>query len=120
MDGASGKVLTFSEGRAESLSVAAALRDALGLNKADVMAIHMLNCPEYVTLFMGSAAAGVVVTTVSPAHTVTEVARQLVMSGATVVATTHNFVPKIKEAIAKIESKRSLLQQSTDEVHQTV
>ncbi len=63
------------------------------------MAIMMPNSINYMVCLTGAAGVGVVVTTVNPGYTPSEVARQLKMSKATCALTNSEKLPVILQAI---------------------
>lgn len=54
----------------------------LGINRGDVIAVDMVNCPEYPIILLGSVSVGVIVTPINFNYTSEEIARQLKDSGA--------------------------------------
>jgi long-chain acyl-CoA synthetase len=55
---------------------ATALQD-LGVKKGEIVALHMLNCPQYVIALLASAKVGAIVTPISPVYVVPEIKHQL-------------------------------------------
>ena len=66
------------------------------------MGILLPNCTHYVLGLLGAMEAGLTVTTLNPAYTMPEIARQLEMSDAKVILTGTNWLPAVKEALTKI------------------
>lgn len=54
----------------------------LGVRKGDIVALHMLNCPQYVIAFLAAARVGATITSISPVYVTPEVKHQLEDSGA--------------------------------------
>ncbi|MEW6111039.1 MAG: long-chain fatty acid--CoA ligase [Thermodesulfobacteriota bacterium] len=79
-----GKKITYRELRDLVDRFATALAD-LGVAKGDRVALHLVNCPQYVIAYFGALKAGAVVTPISPVYTSQEVAHQLRDSGAQTV-----------------------------------
>ena len=73
---------------------------ALGIAKGDVCAIFAANAPEYVITVLAIASLGAVATTVSPANTKDDLAKQLGDSGARVLFTTQSLAPVWTHAVA--------------------
>ena len=63
----------------------------------------MPNNPEYIMIYSGASDLGVTITTVNPVYTASEIARQLRMSKSKYLATLSVFLPKVKEALTKVE-----------------
>ena len=59
----------------------------MGFKKGQVLGMILPNLPEVPIVLLGAAGIGMPVTTVNPIYTVEEIARQLQLSGATVVVT---------------------------------
>ena len=55
-------------------------------------------------MFSGATNAGMVVTTMNPIYTSTEISRQLAMSKASWVATNKELLPVIQDAIGKLSN----------------
>ncbi len=79
-----GKEITYGELRQLVDKFAAALAD-LGVKKGDTVALHLLNCPQYVIAYFAALKLGAVVTPISPVYTSKEVKHQLIDSGAKTV-----------------------------------
>lgn len=79
-----GKKITYGELRQLVDRFATALAD-LGVGKGDTVALHLLNCPQYVIAYFAALKVGAVVTPISPVYTSKEVKHQLMDSGAKVV-----------------------------------
>ncbi len=79
-----GKKLTYADLRRLVDQFATALTD-LGIRKGDTVALHLLNCPQYVIAYYAALKLGAVVTPISPVYTSKEVKHQLIDSGAKTV-----------------------------------
>ena len=55
---------------------ATALQD-LKVKKGDIIALHMLNCPQYVIALLAAAKVGAIVTPISPVYVIPEIKHQL-------------------------------------------
>ena len=79
----------------------------MGVEKGQVIAMFLPNCVEFPVVFSGATNAGMVVTTMNPIYTSTEIARQLSMSKATWVATNKELLPVIQDAITKLSNSKT-------------
>jgi 4-coumarate--CoA ligase len=61
----------------------------------------MPNNPTYMVALTGASGVGLIVTTVNPGYTVSEVARQLTMSKSKAILTTAVLLPLVNKAIEK-------------------
>ena len=111
VDGISGASYTYEEASTISIKFGTGMRRN-GLKEGDVFAIFLPNCPEYIISLTGVIGAGGVVTTINPAYTETEIARQLEMSGASFILTRSNMIQVAKEAIEKCTRKIEMLRDS--------
>ncbi|EEG78643.1 AMP-dependent synthetase and ligase [Dethiobacter alkaliphilus AHT 1] len=75
-----GKQLTYNELKKQVESLAAALAE-LGVGKGDVVALYVLNSPQYIISYMAVLMTGAAVTPVSPVFTSHELKYQLQDSG---------------------------------------
>lgn len=75
----------------------------MGAQKGEVMALFLPNIVDYPIILGGANRVGMIVTTVNPAYTPTEVARQLTMSKAKILVTMASFLVTAKEALTKVE-----------------
>jgi long-chain acyl-CoA synthetase len=76
-----GKQMTYSELKKQVESLAASLA-GLGVGKGDVVALYVLNSPQYIISYMAVLMTGAAVTPVSPVFTSHELKYQLDDSGA--------------------------------------
>jgi len=102
IDGPSGRTITFGELKAGVGRVAAALA-ARGFVKGDVLAIFAPNCPEFALAFFGAAAAGGVVTTISPLAPADDLAGQMRNARARFLVTVPPFLDRAIPAAARAE-----------------
>ncbi len=79
-----GKQLTYQELKKQVESLAAALA-GLGVGKGDVVALYLLNSPQYIIAYLAVLAAGATVTPISPVFTSHELKYQLLDSGAKII-----------------------------------
>ncbi len=79
-----GKQISFSELRSQVEALAASLV-GMGITKGDVVALYLLNSPQYIISYMAALMTGAAVTPVSPVFTSHELKYQLQDSGAKAV-----------------------------------
>lgn len=76
-----GKQITYGELKNQVESLAASLT-RLGIRKGDIVALYLLNSPQYIISYMAVLMTGAAVTPVSPVFTSHELKYQLIDSGA--------------------------------------
>ena len=74
----------------------------MGVNKGDVVAVFMTNCPDYITCLTGIIGIGAIATPINPNYTVAELARQLKMSESTCIIAKSDSLKIVKQAITEI------------------
>ena len=79
--------------------LASYLRDDLGYEEGDVVAIQSPNCTSYIVSMLGVFLAGLTVTNVNPLYTAAETRRQLKDSGARCIIGSTIFSEMIEDAI---------------------
>ncbi|MGD9317446.1 MAG: long-chain fatty acid--CoA ligase [Anaerolineae bacterium] len=89
-----GQVLELAE------SFSAALQK-LGVEKGDRVAIHLVNCPQFVIAYYGTLMAGGIVVPCNPQYVARELEHQFNDSGAKVVVTLSLTYPVVKEVREK-------------------
>jgi long-chain acyl-CoA synthetase len=92
---------TYSEIMEKADRFANALIDH-GLHKGDVLAIHLVNSPQYLIAIAGALKAGVIISGLSPLLMPDEIVNQLSDSGAKAVVTLDNL---FEERLAKVAIK---------------
>ncbi len=97
IDGPSGRVLSYGALAAGVGRVAAGLA-ARGFAKGDVFAIFAPNCPDFALAYLGAAAAGGVITTISPLAPLDDLAKQLANSRARYLVTIPQFLDRAAPA----------------------
>ena len=100
VDGISDTSYTYEEAYSFSIRFGNGISQR-GLKRRNVFAIFLPNSPEYIISLTGVIGAGGVVTTINPAYTETEVARQLEMSKASFILTNSSMLQLTKAAIEK-------------------
>ncbi|KAL3874087.1 hypothetical protein ACJMK2_037150 [Sinanodonta woodiana] len=98
-DFSTGASFTYGELKDRCIKVASGLTRK-GYKKGDVVAYYGINNPEFAMLFLGCAAAGIILTTANPAYTPGELAHHLEHSGSTAIVTVTPLVNNVKEAMA--------------------
>nr|ABY21310.1 4-coumarate:coenzyme A ligase 3 [Physcomitrium readeri] len=94
IDGNTGREYSYSEMELTSRRVAAGLAK-IGVEQGGVIALLLPNCAEFVQVFLGAAKRGAIVTTANPFYTSTELEKQIISSGATVVVTQSRYIEKL-------------------------
>ncbi|TRY61085.1 hypothetical protein TCAL_11080 [Tigriopus californicus] len=102
VNGLLGQEYTYQESYDRVQNVATALHQ-MGVRKGEVMALFLPNLVDYPIIIGGANRVGMVVTTVNPTYTPSEVARQLTMSKAKILVTMAPFLVTAKEALTKVE-----------------
>lgn len=98
-----GKKITYAELRRLVDQFATALAD-LGVAKGDTVALHLLNCPQYIIAYFAALKLGAVVTPISPVYTSQEVKHQLLDSGAKTVICQDILYDNIEKSGVKIDN----------------
>jgi long-chain acyl-CoA synthetase len=80
-----------------------AVLQGLGVQKGDRVAVHMLNCPQFVIAYYGTLMAGGIVVPCNPLYVARELKHQLNDSGAKVVATLSLTYPLVKQIRSETE-----------------
>lgn len=104
IDGNTGKEHRYGEIELSTRRVAAGLAE-LGVPQGGVIALLLPNCAEFVTVFLGAAKRGAIVTTANPFYTAAELEKQIVASGATVVVTQSSYVDKLAGLNVQVSHK---------------
>lgn len=97
-----GKKITYGELRKLVDRFATALAD-LGVAKGQTVALHLLNCPQYVIAYFGALKLGAVVTPISPVYTSKEVGHQLSDSGAKLVVCQDMLYENIQKSGVQVD-----------------
>ncbi|MBM3126351.1 MAG: long-chain fatty acid--CoA ligase [Chloroflexi bacterium] len=103
-----GAVITFSEMKAITDSVAAALTD-MGVKKGDRVGIFMPNTPQFVMAYFGILKAGGVVVATNPLYTPPEIEYQASDAGIEFMFVMTNFYETIKKAQPKTKIKKMIV-----------
>ena len=91
-----GRRITYREHDATVDRFAAALQ-ALGVQKGDRVAIHLPNCPQFITTFYAALRIGAIVVPCNPIYTARELRHQLRDSGATIIVTLSSTYPILRQ-----------------------
>src|SRR5215472_1471585 len=97
IDGQTGSVTTYAD-LAEAVDRVAAGLHQLGFHQGEVAAICAPTCVEFPVALLAVTRLGGVVTTMNPAFTETEMARQLGDAGAVVAFTTPELADRVRAA----------------------
>ncbi|KAI9559136.1 hypothetical protein GHT06_015925 [Daphnia sinensis] len=81
----------------------------MGFKQGEVFGMVLPNLPEFPIILLGAAGIGMPVTTVNPGYTVEEIARQLQLSGATVVVTIPELAGTVRQVAKQCPQIRRLL-----------
>ena len=74
----------------------AAALQSLGVRKGDRVAVHLPNCPQFVTAYYAALRAGAIVVPCNPIYTARELEYQLIDSGAAVIVTLSSTYPIVR------------------------
>lgn len=77
---------------------------SLGVKKGDVVALYLLNSPQYIVAFLGAIKAGAIVTPISPVYVSREVKHQIEDSEAKIVICQDILYKIVEETGLKIHS----------------
>ena len=81
----------------------------MGFKKGQVLGMVLPNLPEFPIVLLGASGIGMPVTTVNPIYTVEEIARQLQLSGATVVVTIPQLAGTLRQVAQLCPEIRRLI-----------
>ncbi|EFX82657.1 hypothetical protein DAPPUDRAFT_316478 [Daphnia pulex] len=81
----------------------------MGFKKGEVFGMLLPNLPEFPIVLLGAAGIGMPVTTVNPIYTVEEIARQMQLSGATVVVTIPQLAGTLRQVAQLCPEIRRLI-----------
>ena len=81
----------------------------MGFKKGEVFGMLLPNLPEFPIVLLGASGIGMPVTTVNPIYTVEEIARQLQLSGATVVVTIPQLAGTLRQVAQLCPEIRRLI-----------
>jgi 4-coumarate--CoA ligase len=76
----------------------------LGLEKGGVVAVLLPNGVEFVTVFLGAAIRGAIVTTANPFYTSAELEKQIRVAEATMVVTQSSYVEKLNGLNVQVQN----------------
>ena len=104
-----GNKLTFGQVDDYANAFAAYLRNVIGLEKGDRMAVMMPNCSQYPIAVLGAMRAGVVVVNTNPLYTPHELTHQLKDSGARAILIMDLFAATLEEVLPEQPVEHILL-----------
>ena len=113
IDGVTGHSYTYKEAHADSKRFSILLQD-LSIEKGDVVALFMPNCPEYIICLLGTMGIGAIATTINPNYTAHEVAKQFEASNTKFIVTTQTLTNVVKEAIKIIDTEIKIIVMGAD------
>ncbi len=96
-----GAQISYAQLDRESRSFAAWLQQSLALRKGDRLAIMLPNLLQYPVAMFGALRAGLVVVSVNPQYTVTELEHQLLDSGAAAIVVLENFAQTLQRVLSR-------------------
>ena len=108
VDGITGREVSYSQLIDTSSRLSSGLR-RVGLQKGDVLAACLPNSIEYANIFLGTMAAGGIVSTVNPAYSPSELGYQFKNSNAKYVATTAALLSCVQEAAQQAGSIEKII-----------
>ena len=108
VDGITGREVSYSQLIDTSSRLSSGLR-RVGLQKGDVLAACLPNSIEYANLYLGTMAAGGIVSTVNPAYSPSELGYQFKNSNAKYVATTAALLSCVREAAQEVGSIEKII-----------
>jgi long-chain acyl-CoA synthetase len=98
-----GKKIKYGELKRLTDRFAAALAD-LGVAKGETVALYLLNCPQYVIVYIGALKVGAKVTPISPVYTSQEVKHQLEDSEAKTIICEDILYDNIEKADVELDN----------------
>ncbi len=103
-----GKEYTFKEMYDLTIRFANALLK-LGVQKGDVVAIWLPNCPHFAISYFATLTIGATVTAISPLYVRREMAYQIKDSGATLLIIIDRFLKQYKRAEKELQLKKAII-----------
>lgn len=95
-----GRRISYREHHQRVQRLAAALQ-GLGVRKGDRVAVHLPNCPQFVTAYYAALRIGAIAVPCNPIYTARELEHQLRDSGAEVVVTLSSTYPMVRSIRAR-------------------
>lgn len=106
--------ITYAELDQYTQQFANYLRDEIGLQKGDVVAIMMPNSLQYPIALFGTLRAGLTVANVNPLYTPRELAHQLNDAGAKTIVIVENFAHVLEEVLDVVDVEHIITTQLAD------
>ncbi len=106
--------LTFRQVDERSNALALYLRDTLGLDKGDRVAVQMPNCLSYPVAVFGVLKAGCVLVNTNPLYTPGEMLRQYRDAGVRVVISSDMFADKMARVLEELPVEQVLITRISD------
>jgi len=98
-----GRKINYRELRDQADRFAAALHD-LGIKKGDMVAILLLNSPQFIIAYMGALKAGATITAISPVYVSSEIKYQLEDSGARMIICQDILYDNVERSGVKLDA----------------
>jgi long-chain acyl-CoA synthetase len=98
-----GRKIKYGELADQVNRLAAALQD-LGVKKGDIVALHMMNCPQFVIGTLAAVKAGAIVTSISPVYVAPEIKHQLEDSQAQTLIGADRLFDVVEKADVKLKN----------------
>ena len=114
INGETGREYSFLEIEETTRKVSSALNRS-GLQKGDVVALAISNCPEYPIIFLATLASGGVVSTCNPAYTDEELTYQFKNSFPKFVVTVPSVLPTVQKAAEKSGVEKIIVLDDTEQ-----
>ena len=114
INGETGREHSFLEIEETTRKVSSALNRS-GLQKGDVVALAISNCPEYPIIFLATLASGGVVSTCNPAYTEGELTYQFTNSSPKFVVTVPSVLPTVQKAAEKSGVEKIIVLDDTEQ-----
>jgi long-chain acyl-CoA synthetase len=104
-----GRVLSYAQLEAMSRHFAAFLRESLGLERGERIAIMLPNLLQQPIAFWGAVRAGMTVVNTNPLYTARELEQQLGDSEASVLVALENFSAVVEDVLPRVKLKAVIL-----------
>ena len=98
-----GRKINYRELRDQADRFAAALHD-LGIKKGDMVALLLLNSPQFIIAYMGALKAGATITAISPVYVSSEIKYQLEDSGAKMIVCLDILYDNVEKSGVKLDA----------------
>ncbi|KAI9298839.1 acetyl-CoA synthetase-like protein [Neoconidiobolus thromboides FSU 785] len=120
VDDLTGETISHTQLRKEVNLLASGLVNNLRLKRNDVIAIFSPNHINYATIFLAACSVGIIVTTINPAYTETEVLHQIKDSNAKIMFTIEDQIGVLKKVNQKLNQSIQLINMDKRETKELV